>query len=305
MLRILKIILFLFLPLIAVGQLKPLSSQYLINPLSVNPAYAGSSGALSASIFYRSQWVGFDGAPETASFTFDTPLRQEKIGLGVFISNDKIGATSTGHFMFNYSYKAEFEKGTLFMGLGAGLLNTSVRWNDLVVLDPGDIYFQVDQRTSFLPQFSIGAYYTSDKFFVGLSVPEFLSHSFNTAKDRYQVKNDIRQYNFLLNTGYSFEINPRITLHPSIMMRYNPGNKVKVDINAHIKLYDLVWIGASYRSKKSIVGMFQLMANKQLKIAYLYEIDMGDLGKYSSGTHEIMLKYAFRYTVEVIGPRNF
>jgi len=63
----------------------------LLNPLSINPAYAGNRGALNIAAFYRRQWAGIPGAPETMTLAADAPFLDSKLGLGFIITNDKIG----------------------------------------------------------------------------------------------------------------------------------------------------------------------------------------------------------------------
>jgi type IX secretion system PorP/SprF family membrane protein len=136
--RIIKSIILLLIPLSLSGQLAPVTSQYVLNPLSINPAYAGNRGALNIAAFYRRQWTGIAGAPETMTLSADAPFLDSKLGLGFIITNDKIGVTKETHFLTNYSYKINMDKGNLSLGLGAGLMTTNTAWSDLVVLDPGD-----------------------------------------------------------------------------------------------------------------------------------------------------------------------
>jgi hypothetical protein len=49
----------------------------------------------------------------------------------------------------------------------------------------------------------------------------------------------------------------------------------------------------------------QFQVNNQLKIAYTYDFDTGELGGYSNGSHEIMFRYEFRYKVKVVDPLSF
>ena len=51
------------LPMMLMAQLTPVNDQYILNPLTINPSYAGSRGGLSIAAFYRQQWVGITGAP--------------------------------------------------------------------------------------------------------------------------------------------------------------------------------------------------------------------------------------------------
>lgn len=42
-----------------------LLSQYMLNHLLINPAYAGSKDYNVSQLLYRRQWVGMEGAPVT------------------------------------------------------------------------------------------------------------------------------------------------------------------------------------------------------------------------------------------------
>ena len=136
--HIIKLLFGLLIPLSVSGQLTPLTNHYVLNPLTINPAFAGNRGVMNIAAFYRKQWVGIKGAPETVSLTLDAPVANDKIGLGLLIINDKIGVTKENQFNTNYAYKIEMGKGVLSLGLGAGIYVTNTAWSDLVVLDEGD-----------------------------------------------------------------------------------------------------------------------------------------------------------------------
>ncbi len=142
--QILRLLILLLLPVSVAGQLTPVTNQYILNPLTINPAYAGSRGALNIAAFYRRQWVGISGSPETMTLAADAPLLDAKLGLGLIITNDKLGVTKETQFHTTYAYKISMGDGNLSFGLGAGLITTNTAWSDLVVLDPGDEYFLID-----------------------------------------------------------------------------------------------------------------------------------------------------------------
>jgi hypothetical protein len=64
----------------------------MYNTININPAYAGSRGALSIFALHRTQWVGLDGAPVTNAVSVNTPLNNSKLG-AVSIINDRTGPT--------------------------------------------------------------------------------------------------------------------------------------------------------------------------------------------------------------------
>lgn len=303
--KALSIILLLFITLTSYPQLKPLSDQYILNPMTLNPAYAGNRGALSIAAFYRHQWVGIEGAPRTTTLVADAPFWDDRIGLGLMISNDRIGVTNEYSFTSMYSYKVTMGEGILSFGLGAGAITTNTRWSDLTTLDPGDDYYLIDSKVFVVPDFSFGVYYSVQNYFAGISIPRLLSYKYDYDRNKYDMTVDPEAYHYLFNTGYVFNVSERMRFFPSTLIYYSPGEKVLYDINANVSLMNLFWVGASYRNDRSIAAFFQFHVNDQLRIAYTYNYDLGKLSSYSSGTHEIMLRYEFRYRGDVVNPLVF
>jgi type IX secretion system PorP/SprF family membrane protein len=303
--RIIKILLLILIPVSTFGQLTPFTSQYVLNPLSINPAYAGNRGVMNIAAFYRKQWVGVKGSPETMSLAADAPLSDNRMGLGLILINDKIGVTRETQFNANYSYKISMKSGILSFGLGAGLIMTNTAWSKLVVLDQGDEYRLIDSKVFVVPNFSFGAYYSSQNYFAGISIPKLLGQEFNFEKNKYVLKNTMKDYNYLLNTGYIFDLSPKLKFFPSVLVVLAPGDYVLFDINANFKVMDRFWLGASYRNDRAISGLFQFQLTNQVKFAYTYDFDFAKLQTFSSGSHEVMLRYEFRYKVEAISPLNF
>lgn len=300
-----KLFILLLIPLNLAGQITPVTSQYVLNPLSINPAYAGSRGALNLALFYRRQWIGITGAPETMTLAADAPFLDSKLGLGLVITNDKIGVTKETHILTNYAYKIIMDKGDLSFGLGAGLMTTNTSWSDLIVLDPGDESYLSNSRVFVVPDFNFGIYYSAEKFFGGLSIPRLLGYKFDFDKNKYSLSFNPGQYNYLINAGYIYSVSQKIKLLPSALLTFSPGQKMLIDINAYASINDRLWTGISYRNGRSLGVLFQFAVNNQLRIAYTYDIDLGKLGHYSNGSHEVMLRYEFRYKVDAISPLNF
>lgn len=303
--KILKVLIFLLAPSSIFGQLTPMTNQYVLNPMTINPSCAGARGALNIAAFYRNQWVGIEGSPKTMTLAVDAPLLDKKIGLGFMLVNDKIGVKKDNQFILNYAYNINIGESILSMGLGAGITMTNVSWSDLVVLDPGDDLYQVDTKVFIIPDFSFGLYYTYKNYFAGFSMPQFLTARFNFDKNRYALVNDPKQYNYLFNTGIELEYATNFKFFPSVLLTYASGEKLQYDINAHFGFLNLIRIGGSYRNNRSIVAMLQVQLNNQLRIAYSYDFDMGELGRYSAGSHEVMVRYLFSYKVDAINPVNF
>jgi type IX secretion system PorP/SprF family membrane protein len=303
--RIIKTILLILIPLSLAGQLTPVTNQYVLNPLTINPAYAGGKGYLNIAAFYRRQWAGITGAPETLTLTADAPIFNDKVGLGLIIISDKVGVTKETYIISNYSYKVSIGEGSLSFGLGAGIITTNTAWSDLIVNDPGDELYLVDSHGYIVPSFSFGTYYYNHNFFAGFSIPKLIGYKFNYDKNKYSLTVDPGQYSYMFTTGYVFNISSKVDFMPSTLLTFAPERKMLFDLNANFNYVNRFWIGASYRNGRSFGALFQFQVNNQLKIAYTYDFDTGELGGYSNGSHEIMFRYEFRYKVNVVNPLIF
>jgi type IX secretion system PorP/SprF family membrane protein len=300
-----KVLLLLLIPVSAFGQLTPVTDHYILNPLSLNPACAGASGSLNVAAFYRHQWVGINGAPVTMTLTADAPLRDNRIGLGVVLLNDKIGVTKETQLITNYSYKLSIGKGSLSFGLGAGLISTNTAWSDLTTTDSGDEYYLIDSKPFYVPHASFGTYFIYENYFAGLSVPKIFSYKYNFDKGKYQLANDMSLFNYMVFTGYTFTLTNDIRLLPSTLLSFRQNEPLLIDINIQGIYADKFWMGFSYRSNNSFNALFQVRVTSQIKLAYSYDYVTSEIGNYSNGSHEIMIRYEFGHKFNAVSPLNF
>jgi type IX secretion system PorP/SprF family membrane protein len=289
----------------AFPQLQPLLDQYLINGLAINPAYAGSQEALNVGLYARDQWVGFEGAPETVTFTLHTPLRDKHVNLGILVMNDKIGSRTETGFLLNYAYRIELGGGKLSFGLAAGLTNISTNLDMLRYTDPGDGLILNPGVRALLPEFSFGLYYYSEKLFAGLSTPLFLKHPLDEVTGKYKISFDPSAMNYMLVAGYVFKLSDDFELVPSMLLKANPANSAQIDLNCNVIYREKVWFGTSLRSDKNLTLLLQYQVNRQFRVAYSYGYEFSELSNFQKGSHEVMLLYNFRYLIDVKSPRYF
>jgi type IX secretion system PorP/SprF family membrane protein len=301
---ILSILVVLF-PLQLLGQMFPLSDHYIYNALVINPAFAGCLDALSATISYRNQWVGFTDAPKSQILSVHTPVYNDRIGLGLLVERNSIGIFKETNLIGNYAYRMELQDGKLALGLGFGITVYNIAWNELVAADANDEQLTNNGTSAVLPAFSLGTYYYTKKYFIGISLPLFLSYDLDKSTGKYKIGNPFSGSNYFLTGGYEIGISNNVRLLPSLLIKYHPGNAIQIDYNAQVNLKDRIWMGIGYRNKDMLVGMLQCQVNYQLRMAYSYDFELGTLGRYMNGSHEIVLNYVFRYARKVIGPRQF
>jgi len=303
--RIILSILAVIFPLQMMGQMFPLSDHYVVNALAINPAFAGCQDALSLTVSYRDQWVGFRDAPKSYVFSIHAPVYNDRVGLGLLVENNSIGIFKETSFFGNYAYRIELQEGKLALGLGFGVTINNIKWNELLAADPNDEQLMNNASSSVLPNFSLGAYYYTKKYYVGFSMPLFLSSELDKNTGKYKIGNNFSGSNYFFSGGYELGVGSQIKFQPSLLIKYHPGIPVQIDYNAQINLKDRFWAGIGYRNKDMMAGILQCQLNYQIRMAYSYDYHFGTLGKYLNGSHEIVLNYVFKYSRIVKGPRQF
>ena len=278
-------------------------TQYMYNTISVNPAYAGSRGALSVFGLYRTQWVGLDGAPETSTFSINTPLNNSKLGLGVSLVNDKIGPTNENTLSADLSYSVPTSE-TFKLSFGvkatANLFNLDV--SKLSFEDQDDPQFQgLDNK--FTPNVGAGVYWHSDKAYLGLSIPNFIETDRYDDNDTAIFKDKI---NYYFMAGYVFDLNYDIKFKPALLAKMVQGAPLQVDVSGNFMFYEKFTLGLAYRWSASVSAMAGFQVSDGLYIGYGYDHETTNLRKYNSGSHEIFLRFEFfnNYS-KMISPRFF
>ncbi|KLT68346.1 type IX secretion system membrane protein PorP/SprF [Flavobacterium sp. ABG] len=283
-------ILMLFIANFMYGQQDPQYTQYMYNTLSVNSAYAGSAGHLTITGIYRTQWVGLEGAPNTQSFTLDSPVGKN-VGLGLSIVNDEIGPSEEQYVDLNFSYSIKAsDTYKLSFGVKGGGRVINIDWSKGSFKD-NDVQFQQNIQNKFLPVVGAGIYLHSEKSYLGLSVPNFLTD------ERYdEIQEglaDERMHLFLIG-GWVFDLSPSVKFKPAFLTKYVSGAPVIVDLSANFMFNDKFRLGASYRTGDSFSALAGFQITPQFLIGYTYDYTTTELQKFSSGSHEIMLRFELK-----------
>ncbi len=287
------------------SQQDPMFTQYMNNPGLINPAYAGSKGLTNVNGIFRKQWVGQEWSPMTTSISVNAPYNKYDIGLGVTLLDDQIGPLHQVGFYVDYAKYFSFKKGrTLALGLKAGFNFFDINLMNLVMHEY-DPYIAADPRNKvFLPNFGIGAFYFTDNFYAGLSVPKLLR---NTIKDSENLIMGKEERHLFLTAGYIFVIDdPFWRLKASAMTRFVNGSPASIEVSATAILYDRVWFGLTYRVGDAIAAHGRVQINKNLQIGYSYDLNNSRLKLYNSGSHEIFISYDFVIKDQkILSPRYF
>jgi type IX secretion system PorP/SprF family membrane protein len=290
---------FLFLILLiryGSSQQDPLSSQYMFNTFSFNPGVAGVSGMICATALTRQQWVGFEGAPSTISFSINAPVNPFKIssGVGLLVKSDNTGFDKDISLGGSYSYIMDLGQGKLGIGLMLGMLNKALspKWvipsGDSHTPASGDPLIPENKESYVAFDASIGAYYQTDKYYAGLSVTHINEPQIKYTKGLPYVS---RHYYF--TSGYAIQLpSPSFELMPSVFL-FSDGKVFQIAVNALVRYNKKVWGGVSYRAGDAVIGIIGVELFNGIRIGYAYDFPVSDIRKSTSGSHEFMVNYCF------------
>jgi type IX secretion system PorP/SprF family membrane protein len=284
-----RIVLFalLFTGVVSYGQQDAQFTQYMYNTININPAYAGSRGALSIFALHRTQWVGLDGAPVTNAVSINTPFNNSRLGLGVSVINDKIGPTHENTISADLSYTIPTSKK---VKLSFGIKATANLFDlDVTRLNPVDSDPSLQNfNNKFSPNIGAGVYVHSDKAYVGLSIPNFIE---TNRYDDNEVAIFKEKINYYLIAGYILDLNNSIKFKPALLTKMVKGAPLQVDVSGNFMFNEKFVVGIAYRWSAAVTAMVGFQVSEALYLGYGYDFETTNLDNYNSGSHEIFLRY--------------
>lgn len=275
------------------AQQLPQFTQYMYNTISINPAYAGGRDGFSITALNRNQWVGLEGAPRTQTLSIHSPLRNDKIGLGASVINDKTGYENYTYLYGDFSYRIDFAGDlSLSFGLKGGFsyynLDRELFTDPQVLNDP---FFQ-DRLNKWTPNFGVGFYLSDQDWYIGLSAPKLLNNNNNEFSEYLALE----QVHYYLTGGYVFDLNENLKLRPTALAKATSGAPLSVDVSSTLIFNEKFYLGANYRIDDAIGAFLDVEVFNNFRVGYAYEYSISDLRPYTSGSHEILLIYEFRFT---------
>jgi type IX secretion system PorP/SprF family membrane protein len=278
-------------------------SQYMYNTISVNPAYAGSRNVLSVLALHRSQWVGFDGAPTTSTFSINTPIPETNLGLGISAISDRIGPTEQNTFSGDISYTVRLnEKTNLSFGVKGTASFFSFDQYKVTPFQANDPKWRsVSTRLS--PNFGVGTFLHSDKYYLGVSIPNIMESNFYNDND---IAINSQRMNYYLIGGYVFDVSNAIKFKPAVVSKIVTGAPLQLDLSGNAMFMNKFVLGAAYRWDAAVSGLAGFQVNDALFIGYSYDFDTTSLSRYNFGSHEVFIRYEFVYKKDkLVSPRFF
>jgi type IX secretion system PorP/SprF family membrane protein len=289
------------------AQFDPMFTQYMNNEMFINPAYTGTRDVIAATLLYRNQWAGIEGAPTTETFSIHSPIG-EMCGAGISVMNENIGITHQLRINGNYSYRIKTsDEGHLSFGLQGGIINHRENMNELVLINQDDQVFMPTTPNVILPNAGFGMFYYTKRFYLGLSIPRMIKNSIRS-EGSTGIRNSAspKDWHFYLTSAYVMNVSENFKFKPSIMFKQVYGAPVQGELSLQGLVKDFWWIGAAYRSGDGISATTGFQLTPQLRIFYSYDYALTPLQNYSSGSHEITIGYDFSFIKnKIASPRLF
>lgn len=320
--KVLSVLIFILCGVTASAQQDAQFSQYMFNGIYVNPAYAGYREQWNIHAFYRNQWTNYPGAPKTFSVAVDGSANNDRVGLGLQVMSDKLGASNTTSVYATYAYRIPMNQdgsSRLALGISGGFmqqrLDLSLLTTSSSITDPALVN---GENNRMLPDARFGIFYNRERFFAGVSASNLLTQYF-------QKSTALKEYlplkpHLYFTAGGLIPLSEELILKPSLLVKEDLAGPVSVDLNAFVLISQKLWLGGSYRStylhksnleanlKKpaALVFMAEVFVNDKLRVGYAYDMTLNGTAATNYPTHELSIGYFFnRRNARMMSPRYF
>lgn len=271
------------------GQKEPQYTQYMYNIGSFNPAYAGTVETPEVVGLYRAQWIDIPGAPRTFRFGVNVPFSNEKTGLGFNVVSDQLGPLTQTYVDLAYSFQVQLNDNTkLSFGIDAGgsFLDVDLTKGSFEITP--EPLLNSFTNNKFYPTIGAGTFLYSDDWYLGLSIPNFLTNGIYNDEVATLVEDKV-QFNFI--GGYVFDLSEKLKFKPAILVNYLQGSPVNLNLSTNFLINDSFTLGASYRVDNAVSGLAGFQISSGTFIGYSYDYNTNALGEYNNGSHEMILKF--------------
>lgn len=271
-------------------------SQYFMAQPFYNPASAGATGNLNVAALVRLEMIGVHGAPKSFFIIADMPLvlGNTQHGVGVAVFTEAIGLFQNTHAALQYAYKHKLWGGILSGGLQIGVVNQS--FDGSKVITPESEFHQgtdpaiPNKEVSGMGlDLNVGIYYTHKSFYAGVGMMHLTQPELQLDENAYTYIG--HSLNFM--GGYNIQLkNPLIELQPSVFL-LTDMQSFHVDVTARLEYNKMFNGGFSYRVNESAGVLFGIKLGR-FQGGYAFDFPTTALGRASSGSHELYLRYALK-----------
>ena len=245
----------------------------------INPSATAYLTKHFATITYDEKISSFPGNPTTFVAQYEKSLEKINSGLGILLSNERIGFTNDniGMFQYRYSFKTG-EESRILLGVSAGVLHSK---------NPDIIYFTNSGDTlkgASQGKFTMnaGISYLWKNLYVGVS-------ALNVTKPIFERLNYNSAIHYVAHANYIFEVSDKFNISPQAKVMTELV-QLSATFNLRFEHYDKFWYLAGVRNVKSFLLGAGIQFWDRLYIGYLYEHFTNVLGSYGP-SHEAFVTF--------------
>lgn len=276
--------------------LSTIFAHYTLNPLLIDPAYAGFTENHHLNMNIRSQWTGFPEAPKSYRIGYNGPIGKT-LGVGANLLSENLGNVSVLRFQLNYAFRYQIRDVKLAAGFSTDFYSMkvaeSVLQNPLYEIGDPIVQDAVDGNNIF--DAALGFWSTfKDRTFIGLTFSNLVVAKIGDIESG-SPEGSLFRY-VVLNFGHVFDIEPyNFTIEPSMMVQRIKDKPFQADFNLKGSfINDKLIAGISYRAGLGGAAGLLLGTNIDVfKLYYSYDVSFQNVQQYNGGTHEVTVAFDF------------
>jgi type IX secretion system PorP/SprF family membrane protein len=283
------------------AQQLPQYTNYMLNNYVLNPAVGGIDPYFIGVSTNRYQWTGIPDAPRTYILSVNGPTKSLKVGIGGTVYTDIVGPTRRTGFTLSYCYHLNISKKIkIALGMSGGLTQFKVDGSQIQLKDPSDIVITNGVQQLISPDFGFGFHLYSAKktWYIGGSIPQLLQSKIRFDQIKTSSSSTLARHYFL-TAGYKLYITDQFKIEPSMCLQYVPPVPAQLNLGLRFIYRNKFWIGGLYRTQDAASILVGYATNKDIVFMYSYDFTTSAIGKYSSGTNEILIGIIFNRKKEI------
>jgi type IX secretion system PorP/SprF family membrane protein len=283
------------------AQQLPVYSLYRLNGQVLNPGMTGWDNYMLASVTYRQQWIGMEGAPLTFTANYRTDFDEEKMGIGCQIIHDKAGPISMTGASVQYAYILNLDdykpsqRRRLGIGINFDVFQFRIKGEELILHDQVDALVIRNTAGKLLPNAGVGVFYHDEKYYGGISAQQLIPLDVRIQGLFNETSNIKRAIHLNFNAGAKFPVGQGVSyFEPTVWVRYSPNSPVNGLIMANYHHEDIINGGIGFSTDRTFTLDLGVKIKNTLHIGYAFSTQFSTLQSQLGTSHEIMLSYFIR-----------
>ncbi len=301
---IILLIMWQCLPNKGFSQQNALLTQYINNPLILNPALAGSRNSVAIDIFSRQQWIGIENSPASYYAGIHFPLNKSMVSLGASGRSDQAGPLIYNSLSLDYAYLIRVSRRAfLSLGLRGGADHFNLDLQRLQVIDFEDPEFSTAIENEFRPSAGAGFLFFTPTLHFGFSIPHYSFTEGPWASEQASAFKTRNEY--LATGGLNFNLTNEMLMKLSGIHRMVQDEISTTDVSLMLHYESLIKGGLTYRLDYAAGIILGMKITKEIDMTYSYEVPIDWHPLVNKGCHELSLSFNFTKLIHPNRDRRF